>query len=105
MRKKVDKSKIIDDILSDNNELDRGTVEKVVNSFFNHTKKHIINGDEILYWGLFSVSFVEINNKNVSSKPGKTSERKVLNGVLKPHIKLSKSIRNMWKEKNNKPHC
>ena len=61
MRKKVDKNKIIDDILSDNIGISREAVEKVINSFFNHTKQHIVNGDEVLYWGLFSVSFVVCN--------------------------------------------
>ena len=99
-KKKVDKNKIIEDILSTNPELDKETVETVVESFGKHVREHILNGDEILFWGLFSVSYMSINNKNVAVKPGKTDERMVLNGVRKPHIKLSKSIHKAWKEKN-----
>lgn len=99
MKKKVDKNKIIEDILSDNVDIEKETVEKVIDSFFRHTKEHILNGEEILYWGLFSVGYTSINNKNVAVNPGRTNERMVLNGFIKPQIKLSKSIHKAWKEK------
>lgn len=99
MNKKVDKNKIIEDILSSNPKLDKETVETVIESFARHVRKHILNGNEILFWGLFSVTYMSINNKNVAVKPGKTDERMILNGVKKPHIKLSKSIHKAWKEK------
>lgn len=102
MKKKVDKNQIIEDILSSNPKLDKEIVETIIESFFRHLRSHILKGDDILFWGLFSVTYMSINNKNVAVKPGKSDERMVLNGFIKPHIKLSKSINEAWKQKKKR---
>ena len=102
MKKKVDKNQIIEDILSSNPKLDKEIVETIIESFFRHLRSHILKGDDILFCGLFSVTYMSINNKNVAVKPGKSDERMVLNGFVKPHIKLSKSINEAWKQKKKR---